>query len=168
MKFLYSLIFFVTLVSCSPKSTSDESSDSTQVVAVDSVSVQSADSVVDAKPAKAPIAEVKAEKKDPSQKILKCKFQSIEEGDCLHIIFDCADFGTATTASLPADQLKLWASLTVFEGHGDFPAANPELVGKTFEMIHNYTEGFTCEPGPNGEAVKGKVPNILSFKLIAN
>jgi len=154
------------LAACSSKPAAETSADTTQTISTDTVVTQPVDtsSVSKVEPTQPPVAEVKPEPKDPSKKTLTCKFQRIEGEGCLHIIFDCGDFGTAETASLPADQLKLWNDLITFEGHGDFPGANPKYVDKTFEIRHNFKEGATCSTG--GEAGRGQVPNLLSFKQI--
>jgi hypothetical protein len=168
MKVIYSLIGIAILAACSSKPTTEASADTTQAVSPDTAVAQfqqiDTSSVSNAEPTQPRVAEVKPEPKDPSKKILTCKFQRIEDEGCLHIIFDCGDFGTAETASLPADQLKLWNDLISFEGHGDFPGANPKYVDKTFEIKHNFKEGATCLA--SGEAGRGQVLNILSFKQI--
>jgi len=166
MKSIFALIFLAMLAACSSKPAAEVSADTTQTVSTDTVDTQSVDtsSVAEAEPTPAPIAVVKPEPKDPSKKVLTCKFQKIEGEGCLHIIFDCADFGTAETTLLPADQLKLWNDLISFEGHGDFPGANAKYVDKTFEIRHNFKEGATCNDGVAG---KGQVANLLSFKQIS-
>jgi len=174
MKFICTFALFALLLACSSKPTTEGTVSDTTSVVQDSIVTLSSDTVKVAEalePVKPAVEEVKAEKKDPSKKVLLCQFKSLETDEatgCLHIIFDSGDFGTAVTGSLPVAQKKLWESLMTFEGHGDWPGANPEYVGKTFEITHNYTLGDACERNASGEAIKKQVPNILSFKQIAN
>jgi hypothetical protein len=156
------------MVACGPKSTSETTTtDSTDVVKQDTVSAQPVDTVQAQEPAPVPpvVTEVKTEKKDPSVKTLRCKFQKFEPGDCLHYIFDCGDLGAAVTTSLPKDQADMWNNLIAFsDDHGDAPSSNPQYVGKTFEIVHNMIPGDVCQD--QGGTSKQQVPNLLSFKLV--
>ncbi len=172
MKLIYNIIFCVVLLACTTKpKTDDPGTESTKTVVVDTVLKSAADTVrvAEAKePVRQTVAVVKQEKKDPSKKTLRCVYQTYEEGDCPHIIFDCADFGSANTTSLPANQAKVWNDLLAFDGHGDFAMANENYVGKTFEIVHDYVDVASCKASTAGKSAMVKVPNILSFKLIAN
>ena len=165
MRFV-NVLLLTFLIACSSKQTAENlDADSTQVIQ-DSIPAERKDttSIVVTIPAVQPIVERKAEPKDPGKKTLRCKFQNFEQGDCPHLIFDCADFGDAVIVALPKAQADVWNNLIAFEEHGDFPVANPKYVGKTFEIVHNSVEAKSCDPSKGSV----KVPNILSFKIISN
>jgi hypothetical protein len=172
MKPSYTFVFFAVLLACTPQSQTDNSNtESTKTVVTDTVLKSVVDKVdvpAVTEPVRQTVPEAKQEKKDPSKKTLRCVYQTYEAGDCPHIIFDCADFGSANTTSLPANQAKVWNDLLAFDGHGDFPMANENYVGKTFEIVHDYVDVASCNASTTGESAMVKVPNILSFKLIAN
>lgn len=95
-----------------------------------------------------------------------CKFTALEYGDCQHVIFDCGDFGNANVDALTPKQKEGWQSLMAFEEHGDFPVANPDKVGKTFEIKYEEIEGDICDGLASSH--KGTIQKVLSFKQVAN
>jgi hypothetical protein len=133
---------------------------------MDSATTQPVDTLKAQEPTPTPtVAEVKTEKKDPSIKTIRCKYLKFEQGDCMHYLFDCGDYGSAVTTSLPKDQADMWNNLMAFsEDHGDTPYSNPKYVGKTFEIVHNMVQGEVCQG--EGVIVKQQALNLLSFKLI--
>ena len=171
MKFTHTLTLLLLLAGCSSKPTTERSSaDSTKAIVADSVTVQPADTIKTKKqePAKKPIVEAKQVPGDPNKKTLRCKFTGLGGEACATFIFDCLEFDGAETAALPTEQSKLWNSLMVFpeNGEGDFVVANTNYVGKTFEIVHNYTQGQTCAISLKGGAEKVRVPNLISFKQV--
>ena len=168
MKAIITLCILFLCVACGTKSTSEtRSADTAKVIALDTIKAQPVDTVKpqEATPTQATVAEVKTEKKDPSVKTIRCKYLKLEAGDCLHYMFDCGDYGSALTTSLPKEQADMRNDLMAFsEDHGDAPYSNPKYVGKTFEIVHSMDQGDFCQG--DGVMVKQQVPNLLAFKLV--
>ena len=166
MKTLLNFALCAFLIACTPKPATTESVDTVKVENTDTVvtPVQtSADTVI------TPVLDVEEKpivKTEPASKGTKCKFLSLDTDECLRIKFDCGDFSDAVITSLNPEQQKLWNSLMVFLGgdHGDFPSANPELVGKSFDIQFKEIDGDICTSQQTSK--KGKVKSLTTFKRL--
>jgi hypothetical protein len=64
------------------------------------------------------------------------------------------------------DSRKLWSDLVTTEDGEE--KANPDYVGRSFEITFGYITGWPCQAGyPDTEQMtKGDVQYVTSFKLI--
>jgi len=166
MKFISSFCIAFFLVACGSKPHVESNVDTLKTEPVVETSIKAKDSVEEQAVAPAPTTqETVKEKSTPGVKTVKCQYQKFEQGDCMHYLFDCGDFGSAVTSGLPKDQADLWDNLMAFsEDHGDYPITNPQYEGKTFEIVYNMIETDVC--AGEGISVKQSAPNLISFKLV--
>jgi len=167
MKLIQSCCLLFFLAACGSKPNSESKADILKTESVAETSIEAKDSIAD-QPASTPASQEPAKEKEktaPGVKTVKCKYQKFEQGDCMHYLFDCGDFGPAVTSGLPKEQADLWNNLMAFgEGHGDYPVTNPQYEGKTFEIVYNMVETDVCSG--DGVSVKQSAPNLISFKLV--
>jgi hypothetical protein len=168
MKFIQSFCFVLFIAACGSKPNAEIKADTLKTESVAETSIEAKDSVsvVEQPVTPAPtVQESVKEKSTPGVKTVKCKYQKFEQGDCMHYLFDCGDFGPAVTSGLPKDQADVWNNLMAFgEGHGDYPITNPQYEGKTFEIVYSMVETDVCAGA--GVSIKQSAPKLISFKLV--
>jgi hypothetical protein len=166
MKFIPPFCLVFLLAVCGSKPGVESNADTLKMEPVAEAVIQAKDSAEEQPVAPLPTTqETVKEKSTPGVKTVKCKYQKFEQGDCMHYLFDCGDFGPAVTSGLPKDQADLWNNLMAFgENHGDYPITNPQYEGKTFEIVYNMIETDVC--AGDGVSVKQSAPNLISFKLV--
>ncbi len=87
-----------------------------------------------------------------------CVFKDYGLGDCAHYEFDCGDLGDYNPAFEKEEDKQLWLSLTT-----DDEAANPEMLGKTFEIRTKPGIGYVCNEGQGGQ---GETKFIVGFRIV--
>ncbi|HTH57755.1 MAG TPA: hypothetical protein VL728_17030 [Cyclobacteriaceae bacterium] len=91
-------------------------------------------------------------------KTSSCILQDVRNTDCIHVIFDCGDFGNALPYLDEASD-AMWRDLISEDEPGEMKV-NPKYKGKTFEITYAENTGASCPPES-----KAKYQLVTGFKL---